>query len=80
MLDCSNTVVKSRFSVNAYVPELSQPLDFVKAFNSKTGAFRDLAAKGEKLKANEKYCIFVQLLCKDTSLLFSDTFVRINIF
>ena len=80
MLQSSDTVVKSRFTVNAFMPELEQPSDFVKAYNPKTGRFRDVEAKGEKLKTNEKYCIFIQLICKDTSLLFSDTFVRVNIF
>lgn len=32
------------------------------------------------MKANEKYVIFVQMICKDTSILYTDTFVRINVF
>lgn len=32
------------------------------------------------MKASEKLCIFVQLLCKDPSLQFTNDFVRINLF
>jgi hypothetical protein len=52
---------------------------YVKYFNSKTGQIRDTKAGELKLKANEKLCIFVQLVCQDQSLQFSNRFARVNL-
>jgi len=57
-------------------------LNFVKVINTKSGQIRDLA-KSEKsdksLKANERLCIHVQLLCKDASIIFTNDFIRMKI-
>jgi hypothetical protein len=60
MMVTNNTKpVKCRFAVNSIVPDLYNINDFLKVYNTKTGVFRDIVVKGEKLKVNEKFCIFV---------------------
>lgn len=72
---------RCRFSVNAILPDLiecKQVTDYLRIFDTKSGLTREFSTA--KLKATEKVCIFVQLLCKDPSLQFSNDFVRINLF
>ena len=42
LIQDSKDVVKCRFAVNQFVPETFQVHDFVKAYNSKSGNFRDV--------------------------------------
>ena len=75
-----NPSFRCRFAVNAVLPDLNESksaIEYLKIFDTKSGVSRDFTS--QKLKPNEKLVIFVQLLCKDPSLLFSNDFVRINI-
>ena len=77
-----NLLHRCRFSVNAIVPfeeNKKQDFSFLKFYNTKTGASRDFSAKSDKPKANEKLCIFLQLLCKDSSIQYTDEFVRVTL-
>jgi len=78
----NKNLFRCRFNVNATLPDAAAGADvmsFLKVFNDKTGAVRALSSKTDKPKANEKLCIFVQLICKDPSTFYSGDFVRINI-
>jgi len=53
---------RSVFSVNAIVPSPLEAIDaiqYLRFFNSKTGANRAVTSKTEKPKAGEKICIFM---------------------
>ena len=54
-------------------------MNFVKVLNTKTRQIRDLGKSEKSVKAHEKMCIFVQMVCKDASLIFTNDFIRINI-
>lgn len=77
-----NLLHRCRFSVNAVVPdEESKAADFsfLKIYNTKTGATRDVNSKNDKPRANEKLCIYMQLVCKDTSTFHTGEFVKIQV-
>jgi len=54
-------------------------MNFVKVLNTKTRQIRDLGKSEKSVKAQEKMCIFVQMVCKDASLIFTNDFIRVNI-
>ena len=78
----ANPSFRCRFSVNAVLPDICEAKsanEFLRIYDSKSGLTRDFTS-GKPLKASEKVCIFIQLLCKDPSLQFTNDFVRINLF
>jgi hypothetical protein len=77
----ANPSFRCRFAVNAILPDIDDSksaTDYLKIFDTKSGLTRDFTT--QKLKPSEKLCIFVQLLCKDPSLQFSNDFVRLNLY
>lgn len=79
---CRFTVNNIIFDSQSTTSDDINYLSLVKVLNTKTKQIRDLAKseKSEKaLKPNEKLCFFVQLVCKDSSLVFTKDFVQLNI-
>ena len=71
---------RARFSVQSVYPDpSSNELSALRFFNPKTGASRPIASKSDKAKPGEKLVLFVQLACKDASVMFSGDFLRMTV-